>query len=75
MSRANPDIPYAGTKDDLIPWQQTQKTYEDLRAQGVAADVRIVQDRVHLFDLYRDSSNEGWRAVRDGYDFLFSHAS
>lgn len=71
---ADTRVSQKGTKDDLIPWQQTQQTYEDLRAQGVSADVRIVQDRVHLFDLYRDPSNEGWRAVRDGYDFLFSHA-
>ncbi|RMZ76239.1 hypothetical protein DV738_g5040, partial [Chaetothyriales sp. CBS 135597] len=63
-----------GTDDDLIPWQQTQQTYNDLRAKGIEADIRIVQGRKHLFDLYRDSKdNAGWRAVRDGYDFLFEH--
>ncbi len=66
----------AGTKDDLIPWQQTQQTFEDLRAQKVPADVRILKDRVHLFDIYRDNNdNEGWKTVRDGYDFLFEHAA
>ncbi|RMD39763.1 hypothetical protein DV735_g5370, partial [Chaetothyriales sp. CBS 134920] len=63
-----------GTEDDLIPWQQTQQTYDDLRSHGIPADIRIVQGRKHLFDLYRDSKdNAGWRAVRDGYDFLFEH--
>ncbi|KAJ9667475.1 hypothetical protein H2201_002344 [Coniosporium apollinis] len=61
-----------GTKDDLIPWQQTQQTYENLSARGVPAGVRILEDKVHLYDLYRDPTNDGWRAARDGYDFLFS---
>jgi acetyl esterase/lipase len=64
-----------GTEDNLIPYQQSQRTYECLKERGVPADIRILEGRVHLFDLYRDSpDNAGWRAVRDGYDFLFDHA-
>ncbi|KAL9081765.1 MAG: hypothetical protein Q9159_007056 [Coniocarpon cinnabarinum] len=65
-----------GTRDDLIPWEQSQATHDALVACGVEADCRIVQDAVHLFDI-----EPGWQAVAaqdkavwDGYDFLRSHA-
>ncbi|KAF7507855.1 hypothetical protein GJ744_010019 [Endocarpon pusillum] len=62
-----------GTEDDLIPWQQTQKTRDALVDQGVPAGIAIVEDAVHLFDLYRDPDGKYWQAVRQGYEFIFSH--
>lgn len=59
-------------KDDLIPWEQAERTYKALQANGIDSDFRVVENAVHLFDVYRGyESNEGARcAVRDGYDFL-----
>lgn len=62
-----------GTEDDLIPWQQTQKVYDALISQGVPAGVAILEGAPHLFDLYRDGDGKGWQAIREGYQFLFSH--
>lgn len=61
-----------GTDDDLIPWQQSQRTYEALRGQGVSAEVTILKDSPHLFDLF-GNSNEEMKAVRDGFAFLARH--
>jgi len=64
-----------GTKDDLIPWQQTVRTHEALKEQGVLAEMRILDGAVHLFDLYRSyETDEKARAVvRDAYEFLRRH--
>jgi len=61
-----------GTKDDLIPWQQAVRTYEALRRQNVAAEIRILDDAVHLFDLYRSYENDerAKEVVWEGYEFL-----
>lgn len=59
-----------GTKDDLIPWQQMQRTYDALVAKGVPAGLEIVDGAVHLFDLYRDRDGRYWQTVLKGYDFL-----
>ncbi|KAL8651541.1 MAG: hypothetical protein Q9210_003192, partial [Variospora velana] len=40
-----------GTRDDLIPWEQAQRTVDAMRERGVAAEVRVVQGAVHLFDV------------------------
>ena len=62
-------------QDDLIPWEQAQRTYEALCMGGVEAKLRIVEDVPHLFDVYRGyEANEGARrAVREGYEFLRRH--
>nr|UWV21351.1 polyketide synthase 19 [Chaetomium globosum] len=57
-----------GTRDDLIPWQHTERIKDALVERGVPAGAAIVQDAVHLFDLY---GSEGWEAVLEGYEFLF----
>jgi acetyl esterase/lipase len=57
-----------GTRDDLIPWQHTQRIKDALVERGVPAGAAIVEDAVHLFDLY---GSEGWEAVLEGYEFLF----
>ena len=58
-----------GTRDDLIPWQQSQEFRDALQAKGVQAGLGVVEGRVHLFDLYRDPDGTGWESVRKGYEF------
>lgn len=48
-----------GTRDDLIPWQQSQTTYAALTSKGVRAGIKILEGAVHLFDLHRDPDGEG----------------
>ncbi|GAB1316607.1 S-adenosyl-L-methionine-dependent N-methyltransferase [Madurella fahalii] len=60
-----------GTADDLIPWQHTQKVKDALDANGVPAGVAIVEEAVHLFDLFPNQDARYWEAVLKGYDFLF----
>lgn len=59
-------------QDDLIPWQQAQRTWEALRAAGVDAEVMILEDVRHLFDVERNWQKDiaARDAVRDGYEFL-----
>ncbi|KAK3940210.1 conidial yellow pigment biosynthesis polyketide synthase [Diplogelasinospora grovesii] len=62
--------------DDLIPWQQSERTWKALREQGVDAELRVVGEGApHLFDLHpRGKGYEtGMRAVREGYSFLAKH--
>ncbi|KAL8934872.1 MAG: hypothetical protein Q9211_005001 [Gyalolechia sp. 1 TL-2023] len=61
-----------GTRDDLIPWEQTQRTYDSLIERGIHAEARIVKDGIHLFDIsnsYR-LDEQSARAVDEGYRFL-----
>ncbi|KAL3493898.1 hypothetical protein BJX62DRAFT_234754 [Aspergillus germanicus] len=59
-----------GTEDDLIPWKQSVRTIEALKAQGVRADIAAPQGKIHLFDMYRDPDGSSWEVVRKGYEFL-----
>ena len=61
-----------GTQDDLIPWQQARRTYQALCEREVPAEVRIVPDGVHLFDINKgfERDEQAVRAVREGYEFL-----
>ncbi|KAL9020402.1 MAG: hypothetical protein Q9185_002376 [Variospora sp. 1 TL-2023] len=62
-----------GTRDDLIPWEQAQRTADAMREKGVEAEVRVVQGAAHLFDVvrgWRRSNEEAGRAVDEGYEFL-----
>jgi len=61
-----------GTADDLIPWHQTQETYQALVDKGIPAEVRIVKDAVHLFDLRGESDVGKWQIVKEAYSFLFA---
>lgn len=62
--------------DDLIPWQQAERTWKALRKEGVDAELRIVDGVCHLFDLEvasmrRDPSVQiAMEAVKEGYQFL-----
>ncbi|KAL7929919.1 hypothetical protein V8C35DRAFT_314154, partial [Trichoderma chlorosporum] len=64
-----------GTRDDLVPWEASQRTYEALNANGVPAGLAILEDALHLFDIYPGSKRnaDSVKAVRDGYDFLKEH--
>lgn len=61
-----------GTKDDLIPWEQTKQTHDALIEHGVRSGCIILDDAVHLFDLYADPTGKGWEAIEEGYRFLLS---
>lgn len=62
-------------EDDLVPWQQAERTWQALRVTGTEAQLRIVENVPHLFDLYPEhQSNEVLaRIVADGYEFLCEH--
>lgn len=62
--------------DDLIPWNQADRAWREMRKAGVDAELRILDGVPHLFDMAR-----GWqrnkaakRAVEEGYDFLCRYA-
>lgn len=60
-----------GTNDDLIPWQQAQRTADALRDAGVESGLTLVPGGPHLFDIYSDKDGKRWAAVLEGYQFLF----
>ncbi|KAJ5357675.1 CAZyme family CE10 [Penicillium brevicompactum] len=64
-----------GTSDDLVPCAQTESTHGALTASGVEAELRVVQEAAHLFDLYPAShaGQEAKAAVAEGYEFLRRH--
>ncbi|KAK6215493.1 polyketide synthase protein [Colletotrichum tabaci] len=57
-------------EDDLIPWQQADRTWRALRDRGVDAELRLVEGVPHLFDLARTMNDAAERAVVEGYEFL-----
>ncbi|KAI0541767.1 hypothetical protein GGR58DRAFT_456118 [Xylaria digitata] len=60
-----------GTKDDLVPWQQSVRVSEALMKKGVPAGIEVVEGGLHLFDLHKDVDGRYWDAVMKGYQFLF----
>ncbi|KAL2821206.1 hypothetical protein BJX63DRAFT_427879 [Aspergillus granulosus] len=62
-----------GTKDDLIPWQQSQRTYEALVAAGVDAGISVLEGQPHLFDLFSDGDGKKWEQILKAFDFVFRH--
>lgn len=59
-------------KDDLIPWQQAERTWQALQATGTDAQLKIVEEVPHLFDVYPEHRNNqaAKEAIREGYEFL-----
>lgn len=55
-----------GELDDLIPWEQSRDTIDELKKQGVRAGIAIPRAG-HAFDLWGETD---WSAVMEGYDFL-----
>ena len=64
-----------GTADDLIPWQQSQGTYQAMKEAGIETGLVLVDDAPHICDLSGDPKSDGWKAVVQGYDFICSFAS
>ena len=62
-----------GTEDDLIPWQQSQRTYEALIAAGVDAGISVLDGQPHLFDLFSDGDGKKWERIIEAFDFVFRH--
>jgi dipeptidyl aminopeptidase/acylaminoacyl peptidase len=62
-----------GTEDDLIPWQQSQRTYEALVAAGVDAGISVLDGQPHLFDLFSDGDGKKWERMVEAFDFVFKH--
>lgn len=61
------------TTDDLVPLLEMQGTYEALEKKGVECGLSVVDDVPHLFDLYRDPDGRCWKAILEGYHFLYSY--
>jgi acetyl esterase/lipase len=61
-----------GKRDDLIPWEQSQRTYDSLIESGVPAKLELLEGVLHLFDLNSSFKRnaQAVKAVNDGYDFL-----
>jgi acetyl esterase/lipase len=59
-----------GRPDDLIPWQQSMRTIEALKARGVEADIEIVEGARHLFDTFPEIGVDFEPSVRRGYSWL-----
>ncbi|KAI0134029.1 Alpha/Beta hydrolase protein [Xylariales sp. AK1849] len=64
-----------GTRDDLVPWQASQRTHEALLEQGIPSKLVILKDALHLFDIYHGSKRnaDSIGAVNGGYGFLSAH--
>ncbi|CAG7993876.1 unnamed protein product [Penicillium salamii] len=60
-----------GTKDDLIPWEQAQRTFSAMQHMGIESGLTVAPGEPHLFDLFSDSGGTRWRYVMEGYNFLF----
>lgn len=64
-----------GTADDLIPWEQSQGTYDAMFQRGIPARLVLVEGAPHICDLSSNPESEGWKAVVEGYEFLISYVS
>ncbi|RYO80319.1 hypothetical protein DL764_009910 [Monosporascus ibericus] len=55
--------------DDLIPWQQAERTWGAMQASGTEAELRILEDMPHLFDIVpgHRSNEMAAEAVQEGY--------
>ncbi|KAL8996036.1 MAG: hypothetical protein Q9169_004348 [Polycauliona sp. 2 TL-2023] len=60
-----------GTNDDLIPWQQAQRTVDAMHQAGIDAGLTLLKGEPHLFDLFRDPDGTRWEAIQPAYRFLF----
>ncbi|KAH6635854.1 BcPKS19, polyketide synthase [Chaetomium tenue] len=62
-----------GTADDLIPWEQSQRTHQVMAEQHLATELVLLDGAPHICDLSSDPQSDGWKAVLKAYDFLASH--
>ena len=68
-----PNFPMHGTSDDLIPWQQSQRTYSALVKHGAEARLALVEGAPHICGLSSNPESEGWKAALEGYDLINPH--
>ena len=61
-----------GTNDELIPWQQSKGTFDELVKRGIPSGIVLVEGAPHICDLSSEPESEGWKAVVRGYEFLGS---
>lgn len=59
-----------GTADDLIPWQQSARTADAMKAQGIDSQLVLVPDGPHVCDGSHDPTSAGWLAVLEAYRWL-----
>lgn len=59
-----------GSADDLIPWQQGQRTVQAMQDAGIDSGFTFAPGQPHLFDMYRDPDGSRWGYVLQGYKFL-----
>lgn len=66
-----------GDLDDLVPWQQSQTTYNTLCEMGVPAHLVVLNNAVHLFDMYQGFKRNklAVEAVDRGFAFLRRHVA
>ena len=78
VSQGSYDVPtffIHGAADDLIPWQQSQGTYQAMVDKGIDTGLVLLEDGPHICDLSSDPKSDSWKAVLKAYDFLCSYAS
>ncbi|KAL8702333.1 MAG: hypothetical protein Q9224_000035 [Gallowayella concinna] len=59
-----------GRPDDMIPWEQSQRTVDALQAKGIEGQLEIVEGARHLFDTFPERGVEFDGQVRKGYEWL-----
>ncbi|KAF6833860.1 Iterative polyketide synthase CazM 3 [Colletotrichum plurivorum] len=59
-----------GTADDLIPWQQSARTMEEMKARNIEAQLVVVPNGPHVCDASHDEKSPGWQAVLEAYRWL-----
>ena len=62
-----------GTADDLIPWQQSQGTYQTMVQKGIETELVLLENGPHICDTSSDPKSDGWKATVKGYNFITSH--
>ncbi|KAL8727819.1 MAG: hypothetical protein Q9166_005811 [cf. Caloplaca sp. 2 TL-2023] len=78
ISQGNYHVPtflIHGMADDLIPWQQSQGTYQAMVERGISTDLVLLEGAPHICDLSSDPKSNGWKAALKGYDFISSYVT
>ncbi|KAK2037271.1 beta-ketoacyl synthase domain-containing protein [Colletotrichum somersetense] len=63
-----------GKEDDLIPWQQSLRTIEEMKERGIDGQLVLVPGAPHICDTSRDPTAPGWQAVLEAYRWIKSYA-
>ncbi|KAJ4129605.1 hypothetical protein NW754_003887 [Fusarium falciforme] len=62
-------------QDNLLPLEQSLRTYKALVAAGVETELRIVENSSHLFDAFHgwDRDRQAFNTVLEGYRFIYDY--